>query len=378
MNTELVHAAQQITQAKTPEDVFGALTGRGAEMSLHLKRVFHQLVKVTHPDVYADPQDQSLAQTAFVRLTGWFALAEEKIKAGTYGQNSPMADEPDSAAPVSYLHTPRGVYAIHGSPRECGIFTCYAASFTENGRAQPMTLKFARDVHDNDFTQNEARILRILLAGKTASKFVPYLPQLLDAFLYEEDGLTRQVNVFERQAGWYSLAQVRAAYPGGIDPKDMAWIWRRLLVAIGYAHVNNVIHGAVLPENIYILPDQHGLLLANWSCAVHNPQSTGEIIPAIDADYEAWYPDETRNSEPPAPATDIALSARCMIYLLGGDPARGTFPARTPAPLQMFLKSCLLPPIRARPQDAWGLKDEFDELLEKLWGARKFHPFAMR
>ena len=185
------------------------------------------------------------------------------------------------------------------------------------------------------------------------------------------------MNVFSWSPGWYSLADARAAYPGGLDPKDAAWIWRRLLVGLGFAHVNGVIHGAVLPGSVLIQPEQHGLLLKNWAYAVHDPQTTGEIITAIDAEYEDWYPDEVRNSELPVGATDIAMSARCMIFLLGGEPARGVFPARVPGPMQMFLKSCILPGKRARPQDAWGLKEEFDELLKKLWGERKFHPFSM-
>jgi hypothetical protein len=30
-----------------------------------------------------------------------------------------------------------------------------------------------------------------------------------------------------------------------------------------------------------------------------------------------------------------------------------------------------------RPQDAWRLLAEFDELLERLYGPRTFRPFAM-
>jgi hypothetical protein len=61
-------------------------------------------------------------------------------------------------------------------------------------------------------------------------------------------GLQRRANVIGRLTGFRTLAQVRAAYPRGVDPRDAAWMWRRLLVAVGAAHRAGVIHGAVLPE----------------------------------------------------------------------------------------------------------------------------------
>jgi hypothetical protein len=42
---------------------------------------------------------------------------------------------------------------------------------------------------------------------------------------------------------------VKEAYPRGIDAKDMAWIWRRVLLALDFAHTNKVIHGSVLPTH---------------------------------------------------------------------------------------------------------------------------------
>ena len=36
----------------------------------------------------------------------------------------------------------------------------------------------------------------------------------------------------------------------------------------GEAHINGVIHGAVLPEHLLIHPEFHGLVLIDWTCAV--------------------------------------------------------------------------------------------------------------
>ena len=164
--------------------------------------------------------------------------------------------------------------------------------------------------------------------------------------------------------GAYTAEEVRRAYVAAADAKDVAWIWRRLLVALGAAHRAGMVHGAALPPHVCVLPEEHGLVLIGWTCAVE----TGRPIPAISGAYESWYPKEVMTKEPATPATDVALGARCMLFLLGED---------APAALRRFFRGCLLPAPRQRPQDAWALLREFDELLARLWGPRRFHPFAV-
>ena len=50
---------------------------------------------------------------------------------------------------------------------------------------------------------------------------------------------------------------------------------------------------------------------------------------------------------------------------------------RLPAPLRAFARGCMLANPRQRPHDAWQLLHELDELLGRLYGARKFRPFAI-
>jgi hypothetical protein len=157
----------------------------------------------------------------------------------------------------------------------------------------------------------------------------------------------------------------------------MAWMWRRLLVVLGFAHANRIIHGAVLPQNIWIQPEQHGLMLTNWASAVVDPGYSGERISAIDADHVDWYPEEIFKQKLPIFGLDILFAARCMVDLLGGDPVSGILPVSVPWPIKSFFYGCILP-LKRVPQDAWALKEEFDELLERLWGERKFHPFRMK
>jgi hypothetical protein len=146
---------------------------------------------------------------------------------------------------------------------------------------------------------------------------------------------------------------------------------------LGYAHANKILHGAVLPRNVWILPDEHGLMLVNWYSAVFDPAATGERIRTIRPEDRGWYSQEVWKGEIPSFGTDIHMSAKCMVWLLGGDPQKKIVPNSVPAPLKAFLKGCMLPDRRA-PQNAWSLKEEFDELIGRFWGKRTFHPFSMK
>ena len=155
----------------------------------------------------------------------------------------------------------------------------------------------------------------------------------------------------------------------------MAWMWRRLLLALSHAHERAVIHGAVLPTHVLIHPEAHGLLLIDWCASVQQSGLTGRHIPAIDAEYAAWYPPSVLAKVPPTPAVDLEMGLRCMVYLLGGDPLAVAVPPRVPAPIQAYLQAAL----RTSPveSDAGQLYRDFADLLAAHWGRRRFTPFAM-
>jgi hypothetical protein len=136
-------------------------------------------------------------------------------------------------------------------------------------------LKLARDPADNDLLDREARALTRLHTGGD-SRYLPYVPSLISAELHQDpvSGSRRRVNVISRLHGFVPLAAVHAAYPRGLDPRDVAWMWRRLLVAIGFAHRAGVIHAAVLPGHVLIHPGAHGLVLVDWCYSVSLPAAT--------------------------------------------------------------------------------------------------------
>jgi hypothetical protein len=65
-----------------------------------------------------------------------------------------------------------------------------------------------------------------------------------------------------------------------------------------------------------------------------------------------------------------------MIELLGGDAMEETFPPAVDPAIERHLRRCLGAATSQRP-DAWKLLDDFDRLIETLWGPRKFRVLTM-
>jgi len=369
MTSELKLIARQISLAKKPEDVFGRLARQGTDLLPGLKKSYHSLVKIAHPDLYQSKDEQILAQSILGQLIEWFRLAEQKIKAGRYGAL-------DDQQKQINIQTKKRSYLVDDCCVQDGIYNLYPCSFEADGQTYRALLQLVRDPHDNELAQNEIAVLEQLQKAPEAAKFSAYFPALIEAFMYTDGASAHQAEIVEQNAGWYSLEEVRRFYPAGIQAKDMAWIWRRLLTALGHAHRNKIIHTAVLPCNVWIQPEQHGLMLRNWVYALSDQASAWEPTLIDSLSYQGWYPADVLN-QPALPGLDITLSTKCMLHLLGADPESKSLPEALPTPLKSFFRGCLLPRNRA-PQDAWALMQEFDELIEKLWGQRKFHPFKMK
>jgi hypothetical protein len=299
-------------------------------------RTYRTLARLLHPDT-APAHRRAEAQAAFTRLT---ALWERH-------------------------HTPPAVTTRRRTYRLGPVLaTGDLAVLREAGDGA--VLKIPRHPADNDLMEHEAHALARL--DRTAHpEHRAYAPRLIESFRHRETttGAERRVNALHRLRGFHTLAEVRAAHPGGLDPRDAAWMWRRLLVALGWAHRAGIVHGAVLPEHVLIHPRHHGLVLVDWCYCVTEP---GAAVPALVERHRDRYPPEVTGRRPATPATDIHLAARCAEHLMG---------PRADRPLRAFLRGCTLPAEPRRPHDAWRLLAELDELLERLHGPRTFRPFTM-
>jgi hypothetical protein len=373
--------------------LFGPLDPAGtqaSEASRTARRAYRTMARQVHPDV-APAGRRADAAAAFARLTElWFAYQGGAAEAPT----SPGAGGWTGAVVVGRA---RHAYTVGRPHAEGDLAVLHRVDHVElaDGRpaSDPLLCKIARSADDDDLIAREATALR-RIARLGDRRHAAYVPTLVDTARLAGGGSApaRRVNVLARLDGFVTLAEVRTAYPDGLDPRDAVWMWRRLLVAIGYAHRAGVAHGAVLPPHVLIHPAQHGLVLVDWCYSAVPEPADGAVvgpyrpaagpddpsrrIPALVAAYADWYPAEVARREPPAAATDIALASRCVSYLLGDeDPAR--LPAGVPAPIRRFLTGCLPAAPAMRPDDAWRLLGELDDLLGRIYGPRRFRPFAM-
>ncbi|WP_430779986.1 molecular chaperone DnaJ [Actinoplanes sp. G11-F43] len=290
------------------------------------KRAFKKWAKLVHPDTVGVAR-QATATDAFAKLAHLYKRAER--------------------APV--LHGRRRTYRMDHLQASGDLAELYVDG--------SVLIKVPRSAVDNDLMETEAATLRRLWS-EGDPKFRAYAPRLIESFICE-DGQRhrRRVNVMEYQAEMITLAEVGLKER---DPRDVAWMWRRLLTALGWAHRAGVTHGAILPEHVLIHPEQHGLVLVDWCYAGHRPAA---IVKARLSDY----PPEVLNDRLAGPATDIYMATGLMTRLIG---------PRMPAPLRRFAAGCMYDAPRMRPQDAWALLGEFDELIHRLYGPRKFRPFV--
>lgn len=301
-----------VKAARGPDDLFGA----------DAARAYRRLAQLTHPDTC--PGD-SRAAYAFAKLAALWRQHQDG----------------------------RGVLVARGD-----IANLY--------QVRDGLLKLVRDPADNDLMRAETMALATLRT-RVEPPLQAYFPEPVQAQRRRDpsSGVERQANVVAWLAGFRSLAEVRDAFPGGVDPRDAAWMWRRLLVAVGAAHRAGLIHGAVLPEHVMIHPREHGLVLVDWCYS--GPAPAVRVRTAVKR-YLDWYPPEVLAGAPAGPDLDIWLATRCMTELVG---------PRMPARMAAFARGCLLASPSRRPADAWLLLAEFDELLGRLYGPRTFRPFAM-
>jgi hypothetical protein len=174
--------------------------------------------------------------------------------------------------------------------------------------------------------------------------------------------------------GTISLADLRSRYfVDGLDLRNAAWIWRRLLFALGHAHLAGLVHGEVTPESVRILPVEHGLVLTDWCHAVVPGL---EPPPAPDGRVSArkpFFPPARFGASPEPLATghDIFMATRTMVALLAVGEL-GRYPA-----LAAFVTGCTLEPVTRQPDNAFTLIENLDDILEDAFGPRKFMPMSL-
>jgi hypothetical protein len=368
---ELEALAAAVEAAMAAEDLFGDLGATLDARQRALTTIFRRLAQVLHPDKYARAAAKGVAHGAFVKATALKGHAEAKIRAGTYGdRDAPVAPLVVTTRRRSYVVGP---LVAHGDL--CDLYDC---RFDDDGRERRAVLKLATSPGDSDLVENEASVLRALYPARAREeKFYRYLPRLEETVVLRgDDGTERRANVLSAYPEHVSAAEILGAYPRGLDFRDVVWMYKRVLVALGFVHRQGFVHGAILPPHVLVHPTDHGARIVDWCYAARR----GETVRALVKPYEAFYAPEIPARRAPSAATDIFMATKCAVALMGGDPragALGALPETVPKALARFLSTCLAPAEARRPDDAWEVHDDLDALLRRLVGERKYRPLAM-
>jgi serine/threonine protein kinase len=345
--TELKRVAAELASARRPEDIFGLDPDRA-------QSAYRRLARAVYPDLH--PAEQERATDVFKSLGAWWALARQRLERGSYGTPA------TSREPLTFV-APSGLAITLGDLWRVGdIADLYRST-------DGQIVKIARDPRENSLLRNEAETLRHLARAEHAEDFRLFVPKLVESFSIRSHGAVLAVNVLSTPSGLHSLREVLDRR-GPLDPRDMTWIFRRLLKALAFAHRADVIHGAVVPAHVLIHPD-HGLTLVDWCYAV----PTGAALRAIPTPFRDLYPEFVFSNGASGPGLDIFMAAKCMVLLLGGNPKTGMVPETINPRLRAFFSSWgRFGPDQA--QDAAALLEEYTELVESLW-PRAFRPFSM-
>jgi hypothetical protein len=313
-----------------PEDLFGP-RARGPAAGRAAKRTYRQYAFLLHPDRAGEP-------AAFLRLEQLY-----RDWAGGPDRLEPTVIGRLAAYPVGELLAQGSVATVYRSSAEVP--------------------KIARRPASNRLLENERTAYRALAELTAANEWLrPYYPRLRDVgAIAGTDGQVRQVNVLTALTdGFVTLADVQQAYPEGLDGRDWAWMYRRLLRAVAGAHLAGLVHGAIVADNVLIHPAQHGVVLAGWSFA------TRVGAPPAGRIGSATYPAEVTDGRPVTGKADVYQLHTLMIELLASDEH-----ARI-----AYARGALLDNPRMRPS-ADALLGEYDELIGRLYGRRRFRPFAV-
>lgn len=290
-----------------------------------------ELAKQCHPDHYVDESDKTLAEKAFKLLQELNRLKDAPFQ-------------------------PCGKYTL--VRKWCGgdVSDIYIATKSD----KTYIIKLSKGKHTNRFLINEETILKHLLVKSKGLLYDGLLPGFCESIL-TETGL--RANIYLWREDFLPLSAVLEQYPSGLNGRHIAWIFKRLLMILGFVHANGVLHNAIFIPHTLIDPEDHAINLIDWVSATKDDQT----ISVIPKEFKSEYPPEVLNKKA-CPASDIYLASKLMLKI-----STPTLPVL----IKQFLLSCSTQSVKSRPDNAWELHDQFNDVLVRVYGKPQFTPLVL-
>jgi hypothetical protein len=322
----------EILQAVTYTDLFKEGT----------KRELRSLLKQAHPDLH--PHDTVKAKKAFIRINELWNMKDTPDVHHTQHQTNPASN--DIATKKNHYHHLKPVRKSNGVQTYKGI--------DSNGNIAFLLVSTHPKI--GELLIEGVKNLKTVKSNLT-NNYKEFFPDTTDAFRINQNGAKLFGVAQTLPEVNYSLREVKEDYPEGIDGRDIAWMYRRMLVAVGNVHDYGIGFGAPTLDAFLITPATHELQLTNWQ---FSRELGAEISIVTDELKHVYQADKTITRE-----KDLKILSETALNLTN---------SKTPRPIAVFLKGMTRFPT-AHAQEALH---EFDEILRKVYGPRTFHEFKMR
>lgn len=331
----------KLDSIKHPEELFGFdITRKDAV------KVFKKYKHLTHEDKFVD-SDKYLARDLFIKINKLWNNALYKFSQGTYGNvdTTPIGDK-------FIISSKENSYEITGSFVTGNLCNVY---HTDNE-----VVKITKTHKDNDLLDNEATVLSKLCESKDGDHIlVKTIPKLIESFSIRTDSKEkRQVNIIQYHKDYMPLSKIMKLYPEGLDPRHIIWIWKRLLMTLGFVHKEKIIHGCINPDNILINPVDHSVILIDWCYSV----TSGSPLKLIDAKYKGYYIKKVFDKQGTSEKLDLYMVAKTISEIVDM--------SKCPKTMYNTIKSALYN--EGTYDNAWKMYDIIDDLASHLYGAGTF------
>lgn len=232
---------------------------------------------------------------------------------------------------------------------------------------------------DRDLLRREVTNLKRLAEADVSGSelFKSTVPEYVaEGVMRRPDGSEWPVVVYRYRHGFdWSLSDVMAEYPEGVDVETMVWMANRLFLNMDWFHAVGLVHGALIPPHLIVHARDHSMIQVGWGMAGR----AGQRIVGVSAAFEAYYPEEALSGRVNA-QTDFAMAARSLIAVVGGNPATGQLPANVPEPVaQLLVRYARYPgsSTRGLRTTAMDLYNDWKGVMESVFGPPSYHPFHM-
>jgi len=256
-----------------------------------------------------------------------------------------------------------GVLVARGE--HCDLYRCRRARWP----TEIVLIKVLRSRDDLVFLEREWTCLEKLYRVRAGHRLTSRMPRPVCRGRVNGGVLSgREASVMSWAWGFrHDFDRIRGVFREGIDARISVWMWRRILEILTILHSENLSHGAVIPPHLLVEENEHGVRLVGFGRS--GPEGRPGIpLPREYRSFENGL--ETLSST----RKDLAMSARSIIFVLGGSPEDGSVPDRVPPEFAAMLRDTAT---GTGCPDPWELREDLGLLAARIFGKPVFCPLEM-